>query len=244
MARAFGALVAAALLITATPAGAGSHDASGVVWSRHEARTILGVRTHRRIVALSFDDGPSKWTPFVLDQLARYHDRATFFVEGQFVQANPDLARLVVQRGNEIGNHTFSHPDLPRLSAAQVEAEINQANAAYAKAGLPKPHFFRPPKGHYDAEDARGVAATGLTNIEWTGGLCLEKWTRRSGPDQAVQAMLARVRPGDILLAHDGGIPNRTATMKALPLLLEGLRAKGYEVVTVGQLLALTGQSF
>jgi len=196
------------------------------------------VPRHDRVVALRFADRPDpRWTPAVLADLARYHDHATFFLEGQFVDRNPALARLEVGNGNEVGNHTYDHPDLRRRGTAGTIREIDLANAAFARAGLPRPTDFRPPKGFTNAAVERGVRRRGLHTVLWTRTLCLEHWTHRRRADDAVRLMLARVRPGDILLAHDGGIPDRSATLRALPELLAALHREGYQVVTVGALL-------
>ncbi|MDQ1437026.1 MAG: peptidoglycan-N-acetylglucosamine deacetylase [Acidimicrobiaceae bacterium] len=203
---------------------------------------IEGVRTSKKVVALTFDDGPDpRWTPAILAALDRYHAHATFFMEGQFVDRWPDLARQVVAHGNEVGNHTYSHPDLRALDTVHVTAQAMQTTAAFQRAGLPRPFYFRPPKGLLDAKAEAGVANAGLLIVEWTPGLCIEKWARGHTPEEAVAPMLARLGPGEIILGHDGGIPNRARTVAAVPLLLARLRARGYRVVSIGELLKLTG---
>jgi len=209
---------------------------------RNRENQIVRVRlpNHQRVVALSFDDGPDpRYTPVVLRMLATYRDRATFFMEGQFVQQHPDLARAVAAQGHEVANHTWDHPDLRRLDHAAIVHQLERASAAFEAAGLARPALFRPPKGAFNAADDLAVRSTGLTTAGWTPGLCVEKFVRRRTPDAAMRAMVARVRPGDILLAHDGGIPNRGATLQALPVLLAGLRSRGFKVVTVAELLRL-----
>jgi peptidoglycan/xylan/chitin deacetylase (PgdA/CDA1 family) len=193
-----------------------------------------------RIVALSFDDGPDpRYTPTVLADLARYHDHATFFEEGQFVRRWPALSHQVVAGGDELGNHTYDHPDLRRRSRRQTADEVRRANAAFAAAGLPAPELFRPPKGYLNTTAEEGVRDVGLPIVKWTPGLCVEHWTHgRAGAARAMRLLADHVRPGDILLAHDGGIPNRARTMAALPYLLAALQRRGYEVVTVSTLLA------
>lgn len=209
-------------------------------WSRTRPDTITGVTTHEKAVALSFDDGPDpRYTPAVLDILDRYGVKATFFLEGDHVEQHEALARRIDRAGHEVANHTYDHADLPSLDQAGVAAQIERANDAFRRAGLPQPKLFRPPRGQYDHEAAAAVRAAGLINAGWTHGLCVEKWTRQLPPQWAVDAMLAGVRPGAILLAHDGGEPDRTATVDALPYLLDGLRERGYRVVTVGELVGL-----
>lgn len=188
-----------------------------------------------RIVALSFDDGPSpRYTSTVLDLLARYHAHATFFDEGQNAALWPELVRRTVAEGNEVANHTFSHPDVRRLDTAAVTDEVDEATAAIRAAGVEPARWFRPPKGFFDDTAATAVEAAGYHTVMWD--LCLEHFLTDHTEDEAVTEMLARVHPGAVLLAHDGGIPNRRRTVESLPALLAGLRTKGYEVVTVTEL--------
>jgi peptidoglycan/xylan/chitin deacetylase (PgdA/CDA1 family) len=195
---------------------------------------------HDRIVALSFDDGPDpRYTPTILADLARYRDHATFFEEGQFVRRWPALSHDVAARGDELGNHTYDHPDLRRLSRRQTADEVRRANAAFAAAGFATPALFRPPKGYLNTTAEEGVRDAGLRIVKWTPGLCLEHWTHgRAGAARAMRLLADHMRPGDIVLAHDGGIPDRSRTMAALPYLLAALHRRGYEVVTVSTLLA------
>ncbi len=189
------------------------------------------------MVALTFDDGPDpRWTPTVLALLRQYHAHATFFEVGVNVAAHPDLVHDVLNDGNEIGDHTWDHPDLELMSTPLVDQEIERGAAAITEAGAPAPKYFRPPKGLTD--EAVGVLANAneYRTIFWD--LCLERFVDHT-PDMpdAVLDMVTRVTPGSIILAHDGGIPDRTKTMKTLPMLLQGLKARGYKMVDVTQLL-------
>lgn len=202
---------------------------------------IVGVTTTVPVVALSFDDGPDpRYTPAILDILDDFDVKATFFMEGDHVGSNERLARRVLIRGHEVGNHTFDHSDLLSLDTAGVKDQLDRADRAFASADIDRPTLFRPPRGRFDTDAAAAVREAGLVNAGWTHGLCIERWTRRLPPDAAMQAMLARVRPGAILLGHDGGEHDRTNTVQALPFLLQGLRDRGFRVVTVGELLALS----
>lgn len=232
-------LVGALALFGALPQSVTADDS--VVHDAAHGNLITRVRTTAKVVALSFDDGPDvRWTPAVLDDLDRYHAHATFFMEGRYVRRSPWLARQVVERGHEVANHTYDHPDLRPLDAATVRREITRADQAFAAAGLPQPTLFRPPKGYFDADAATAVASQGLLDVGWTRGLCVEARARHAAtPAEGMQHLLDRVTPGAILLAHDGGIPDRSRTLKALPVLLAGLYARGYRVVTVSELLAM-----
>lgn len=198
---------------------------------------VVRVDTGQRIVALTFDDGPDpRWTPRVLALLRQYHAHATFFEVGKNVVAHPDLVHAVLDDGNEIADHTWDHPDLEIVPTVVVKQEITDGANAITQVGAPPPKYFRPPKGFTD--EAVGVLANAnqYRTIFWD--LCLEHFVDHTpNMPEAVVDMLSRVRPGSIILAHDGGIPDRTKTLKTLPLLLEGLKARGYKMVDVTQLL-------
>ncbi|HVF76254.1 MAG TPA: polysaccharide deacetylase family protein [Acidimicrobiales bacterium] len=240
------ALLAAAVVVvsfvaadTPPPADAArtTVDPHKVRWSRTRPDFIRSVRTTRPVVALSFDDGPGpEDTPRVLDLLRATGAKATFFVEGDAALGRPDLVRRMVEEGHEVANHTFSHPDLPPLDYDQVVDEVERASDAIRAAGVSEVPLFRPPRGMFDREAADAVRSTGHLTVGWD--VCLEKYlARHDDNDTAVAATLARVKPGSIVLAHDGGIPDRERTVEALPALLRGLQGKGFEVVTVTELL-------
>jgi len=218
-------------------------------WSAREASSerrpfksaaIFQVHTAQRLVALTFDDGPDpRWTPQVLDLLHRYGASATFFDTGINAQAHPDLIAAEIAGGHEIGDHTWSHPDLRSLPPPAMEAEMVRGAEAIHAAGAPIPQLFRPPYGSSDDTVAIVAAAQGYRTVRWN--LALEHYVNhRLGVVEGVEALLGRVRPGSIILAHDGGVPERSRTLEALPLLLKGLEARGYRVVDASTLLAST----
>lgn len=221
-------------------AGRADIDPHKVRWSRARPDFIRSVRTTRKVVALSFDDGPGpEDTPRVLDILKAHGAKATFFVEGQAVQARPDLVRRIAAEGHEVANHTFTHPDLPPLRYQQVVDEVERASAAIREAGVDQVSLFRPPRGQFDREAADAVRATGHLTVGWD--VCIEKYLAHDDNERAVALALGQVTPGSIVLAHDGGIPDRERTVEVLPALLRGLRGKGFEVVTVTELLRDAG---
>jgi len=199
---------------------------------------VLGVHTTERLVALTLDDGPDpRWTPQVLDLLHRYDATATFFDTGLNAVAHPDLIAAEIAGGHEIGGHTWSHAHLTTLPTAAVEEEIVNGAQAIHGAGAPMPTYFRPPYGESDDAVEVLAAANGYRTVWWN--LAVERFVNHT-PDIAggVAKMLSRVHPGSIILAHDGGVPDRARTMQALPLLFDGLKARGYRVVDVSTLLA------
>jgi peptidoglycan/xylan/chitin deacetylase (PgdA/CDA1 family) len=228
---AVGVIVALVLLGVAVEPAFGSEGAGG-----HGA--LFRVHTKEKVVALTFDDGPDpRWTLAVLAALAVHHDHATFFTIGRNAVAHPEIEAQIRQAGDEIGNHTFDHPRLPTLSSGQVRSQLESAQTALMSTGDPRPVLFRPPYGLTNHRVEAVASKLGLRTVLW--GACVERYVDHGPVTTGTQRLLDRVKPGEIILAHDGGVPDRSRTMEALPQLLDGLAARGYRVVTVSQLLAL-----
>jgi peptidoglycan/xylan/chitin deacetylase (PgdA/CDA1 family) len=187
-------------------------------------------------IALTFDDGPNgELTRVVLDVLATYEAKATFFCVGASARAQPALIRRMVDEGHEIGNHTLDHALLTRLSKAEVHREIEGAQAAIMAAGAPRPRLFRAPKGFKSLYLPGVLRDTGLRLVGWTRGV----WdTDRPGVATIVRRATPALRDGHILLLHDGlaGL-DRSQTALALRDILEHCRQRGLTPVTVAQLL-------
>jgi peptidoglycan/xylan/chitin deacetylase (PgdA/CDA1 family) len=205
--------------------------------ARRTSPAIFRVAVRSRVIALSFDDGPDpRWTPTVLRVLARHRAHATFFVIGARAFAFPVYVRRELAAGDEIGDHTWSHPDLSELPRARVEKEIASGAAAIEWAGAPRPTLFRPPFGFFDDTVATVARADGLRMILWN--LAVEHYVDHAGERVALARLLHAIRPGAIVLAHDGGTVDRSRTIAALPLLLDELAARGYRFTTVSALIA------
>ena len=190
--------------------------------------------TERRLVALTFDDGPSaRYTPAILRRLRAAGARATFFMVGESVLREPGIVRAAVRAGHEIGNHTFGHSRLPDLSSAAVAWELRAGARALERAGAPTPRYARPPWGDFDDRVGAIAAAQGSPLIGWD--VVLDKALHGGDVVARVGALVARVRPGSIILAHDGR-GTRESTLAAPPLLAR-LRERGFQLVTVSELL-------
>ena len=212
-----------------------------VEWWResHSGVVISGAQTSEKRIALTFDDGPDpNYTPRILAILQQYGVKATFFQEGQQVSAYPDIARAVVAQGHVIGNHTFSHPYLNRKSAKEVCQEMADCEHSLETCLHRKSYLFRPPRGQWNPTIYREARRQGDHIILWT--LALEHHEVKT-PQAMVNRVLRQIRPGGILLMHDGARVSREMTVQALPLLLEGLRKRGYQCVTVPELLHIRG---
>lgn len=198
-----------------------------------------------RVVALTFDDGPTPGiTSAILDILKAKEVTATFFVVGRQVEMYPDLARRIVQEGHAIGNHTYSHKNLLGLSLAGVIEEIDRAERAIFEATGVQPRYFRPPRGLYGPAVLDLMERRGYTLVLWSRSS--RDWAEVSAHDVATN-IVKGCRPGDILLFHDGGDlfrstgGSRRNTVLALPIVIDRLQAQGFRFVTIREMLILKG---
>ncbi|MEO5960333.1 MAG: polysaccharide deacetylase family protein [Opitutaceae bacterium] len=188
-------------------------------------RVFTRFATDRNEVWLTIDDGPDESdTPRILDLLDRYKARATFFLIGERAARRPDLVAEILQRGHEVGHHTQTHPAATFWCAtpARLGAELDRGLATLKSAGA-TPRWFRPPVGIKHLLLAAALEARHLDCVGWTvrSGDCLARQ-----PDDVVASVLRRLRPGAIILVHEGpGVP-AAVRVKAIALLLEALAAQ------------------
>lgn len=179
-----------------------------------------GARRHRKVVHLTFDDGPDRrYTPGVLALLKRYDAKATFFMIGSQARANPSLLRAVRRQGHAIGNHTYSHPWLNRLSAPAVRDQLRRTDAV-----LGRTTCMRPPGGFVNGTVRSVARSHGKRVYLWT--VDPSDWSR-PGAARISSSVLKSTRPGSVVLLHDGG-GRRTQTVTALSTVLARLSAQGY----------------
>ncbi|MDX2244345.1 MAG: polysaccharide deacetylase family protein [Leptolyngbyaceae cyanobacterium bins.302] len=191
--------------------------------------------TAEKVVALTFDDGPWKQTTEqILDILKQNNIKSTFYFVGQAIQENPTLAKKVVEEGHAVGNHTWQHlmDDMDATIAAQEMG--NAARLIYEATGGVRTYLMRPPGGNLTGE---------LANYARQQGYMVTMWSADSH-DYLVSAplivdnVLSNVKPGGIVLMHDGG-GDRSATVEALPQIISALQRQGYKFVTVPELMEL-----
>jgi peptidoglycan/xylan/chitin deacetylase (PgdA/CDA1 family) len=188
---------------------------------------------HGRDIALTFDDGPGPYTPGVLSVLERLHVHATFFEIGEMLRYFSASAVRELSDGDVIGDHTETHPEMATLSAHDQHEELFEQIARIELLGGPRPVLFRPPYGSYDATTMRELHALHLLMVLWS--VDTEDYLQ-PGVSTIVRRALAGAHPGAIILMHDGG-GTRTQTIAALPTIIRKLRARGFQLVTVPELL-------
>jgi peptidoglycan/xylan/chitin deacetylase (PgdA/CDA1 family) len=190
-----------------------------------------------RVVALTFDDGPTvAWTPLVLSMLASHQAKATFFLVGDRVLANPGLARAAAAAGHELGNHTWTHSDLTRHGSAFIADSLQRTHNVIEEVTGATPRLLRPPWGRIDSV---GLAA--CTRLHYDVILWSEHVTG-SDATADVTRIQRVVTPGTIVLAHDGGREPNRHLIRAVDTLVASLRRADYTFVTVSELLAAQPQ--
>lgn len=212
--------------------------------SSSQARTSQGTRaisynqvqTDHPVVALTFDDGPHpEFTPKLLDILKKRNVRATFYLIGKNVTAHPEIVRRMVAEGHEIGNHTYNHPALSKMGAARVKSELDRTTTAIRDAAGVTPATMRPPYGATNASLNRRIREEfSMPVIMWS--VDPQDWRYRNA-SRVSSHIINNAKPGDIILAHD----IHASTIAAMPAVVDALLAKGFQFLTVSELLEKEG---
>jgi peptidoglycan-N-acetylglucosamine deacetylase len=196
--------------------------------------TWFSVHVNGPYIAMTFDDGPSpETTPRLLDILKQRNIKATFFMIGQNAERNPEIVKRILAEGHEIGNHSWTHPQLSKLSDQRVTEEITKTQDAIKNACGYTPVILRPPYGAITSRQKEWIEKQfGLSIIMWS--VDPFDW-KRPGASVIEQRILAGARPGAIILSHD----IHKQTVDAMPATLDALAQKGFKFVTVSQLIAM-----
>jgi peptidoglycan N-acetylglucosamine deacetylase A, putative len=185
--------------------------------------------TGNKVIALTFDDGPGPYTAHLLDILDKYGAKATFFLIGSKVSGQASVVRSIQARGHQLGNHSWSHPELPKLSVDQIAGEIDRTNEAIRQATGVKPSILRPPYGAINGVVLEQLRARGMSSILWS--VDTRDWADRNSQIVCSRAV-AGARPGAIILMHD----IHQASVNAVPCILSSLNHRGYSFVTIHRL--------
>ena len=192
--------------------------------------TVYSGRSDEMCVALTFDDGPKPGvTEPLLDVLTSAHVSATFFVIGRHIQEYPQLARTIAAAGMEIDNHSYTHRSLTAISKRDAEQEILETQAAVLAITGTMPRYIRPPGGNWNNSVASTARQWGLTPCMWSVDVFDAEII---GAQKVAETVLSQVKPGSIVLMHNG----KVSTVQALPNILRVLRSRGYRFVTVDEL--------
>jgi peptidoglycan/xylan/chitin deacetylase (PgdA/CDA1 family) len=183
-----------------------------------------------RVVALTFDDGPSPYTPHLLDVLARHNVKATFFVQGSEAAKYPEILDRIVREGHRVGNHTWSHPRLTGESDGSIAAQVGWTHGWLAQRGI-NSSCVRPPYGSTDARVDQVIRANSNNSYTMMWSVDPRDWEGHPA-DVITARVMANLRPGSVVLMHDGGEngANRWPTVDAVDRLIPQIRAAGYDI--------------
>jgi peptidoglycan-N-acetylglucosamine deacetylase len=196
----------------------------------------------RPMVALTFDDGPDpEYTPRILDALAASNTLATFFMVGRQINAVPAVARAIAAAGHDVGNHTYGHRHLWRLTPSASVAEVDRGAAAVAEATGITPRYFRPPWGTFNWPAYVRAGQIGEARVLWS--VRPEGLVTAADANRMTALVVRKAHAGAIVNLHDHGGHASTPreTWAALPSMIAGLRARGFDVVPLRTLLSPAG---
>lgn len=229
-------MLSSALGLRAEPTPAKRAVTAGEVRATPEEPGIAfnSVHVDGPYIAMTFDDGPSATlTPKLLDLLATHHIKATFFVIGENVVEHPEIVARAAREGHEIANHSWSHPNLGKMSDDSVRRQLRQTDDAIKNATGKRPTLMRPPYGSITAREKRWIHDEfGYDIILWD--VDPYDW-KRPGPAVVRARILKETRPGSIVLSHD----IHPGTIEAMPSTFDELEAKGFKFVTVSELIKM-----
>lgn len=200
---------------------------------------VLNGPMSKRQVALTFDDAPDAvFTPRVLDALKQAGVKATFFVIGNRAEAHPDIMARIVREGHRIGNHSYDHANLPKLTDPEFQREVIRTDRIIRKYTGSDPILFRPPYGNTDENQILWLASKGKRIVGWNVDSL--DW-KGLDADQVSTNVLGHVHPGSIILQHSAGGKGEdlSGTIAAIPRIVKSLRKDGVKFVTVDDLLGL-----
>jgi peptidoglycan/xylan/chitin deacetylase (PgdA/CDA1 family) len=225
---------AMSLTVALLVVGLGTWHLSRARWQLF-GETFSRLDTDERVVALTFDDGPSpRWTEAVLEMLHREGVRGTFFLIGESVDEHPELARAIVQAGHEVGNHSYSHKRMVLHSPGFVRTEVERTDAALRRAGWQGQILFRSPFCKKLVVLPHYLARNGRVNVFWD--VEADSGDAARDASRMVSRVLSQTKAGSVILMHVM-YDARAASREALPSIVRGLRVRGFEFVTLSELM-------
>ncbi len=192
---------------------------------------IYCVDTDKKQVALSFDAAwGNEQTDTLLEILDKYEVKTTFFLVGEWVDKYPESVKAIADKGHDVENHSNTHPYMTKLSTADMTGEIQSCNEKIKKITGNTPTLFRAPYGDYNNDVVKSVNGCGMYCVQWDVDSL--DW-KDPTPEQITKNVVDKITDGSIILMHNGA----TNTPEALPMVIEGIKEKGYEIVPISQIL-------
>ncbi len=192
---------------------------------------IYCVDKKEKVVSISFDAAwGNEQTQTLLDILAQKGVKSTFFLVGFWAEKYPESVKAISQAGHDVGNHSDTHPHLPKLEKDKVMAQIEDCNKKIEAAGAPRPILFRPPYGDYNNCVVESTNELKMHCIQWDVDSL--DW-KDPTPDDMVKRIKSKIKPGSIILMHNGA----KNTPEALPRIIDTIKEEGYEIVPISQII-------
>lgn len=193
--------------------------------------------SYKKQVCLTFDDAPDKKnTPLILDILNQYNVKASFFVLGRRIIRYPEMVLRMDEEGHYVGCHTYTHPDLTKVNLKEIEKEIESSSGLIKRIIGKTPVIFRPPYGKLNNRVVEVLSERDIKAALWS--INTYDWLERK-PENIIGGIMNHAKSGDIILLHS--YVGKEPTVKALPGIICTLRQKGYELVTIDELLSIPG---
>jgi len=206
-------------------------------YERSKYNLIYDVETNDKIVTLTFDDWGTDYTVTkILDILAEHDVKATFFLRAKGVEANPNLARAMIEEGHDVANHSYTHPVVTKLSPEELQEDVVKAHQVITEAIQQKPTMlFRPPTGEIDDKTAKVISAIGYPDIALYDVTTFD-WDSNNSAQDIVNKIMNQTENGSVILLH---MLDDIHTIEALPIAIEKLKEKGYKFVKMAEMIGL-----
>jgi polysaccharide deacetylase family sporulation protein PdaB len=230
-------LLSAALLLAGFQTQLSTAPKKGRPYFEKRGEVVWEVPTEEKVIALTFDDGPDpEDTPQILDLLQQYGAKATFFIIGKKAEQYPELVKREAAEGHELANHTYQHTYFNgSINESNVRNELSRTEEVINKITGQKSRLFRPPGGYYSEPLVRIARQEGYMVVMWSWHINTMDWDT-PGVERIIQRVLNNARNGDIVLFHDY-VEGKTQTIEALQRILPVLQNRGYQFVTISDLL-------
>jgi polysaccharide deacetylase family sporulation protein PdaB len=207
--------------------------------ANNEVKIISHGPKKEKVVALTFDDGPHPvYTTEILDLLNEYNIKATFFVLGKFAEQYPDIIKRQAEEQHEIGNHTYSHININKVSREKFEEEFDKTQKVISSLTGIESKVFRPPYGSCNEKTMKIVNTQECNVVLWSYRQDSKDWSNPD-VDKIIDTTLSNVENGDIILFHDYVYYDKSNTVEALKVIIPELISRGYNFVTISELMQL-----
>lgn len=224
-------MVIVGFVISAALFGIVSLNGSNILSAEERKLPIYCVDKKEKVVSISFDAAwGNEQTQTLLDILSEKEVKSTFFLVGFWAEKYPQSVKAIADAGHDVGNHSDTHPHLPKMEKEKIKEQIENCNKKIESAGAPRPILFRPPYGDYNNCVVESTNELNMHCIQWDVDSL--DWKNPSADDM-VKRIKTKIKPGSIILMHNGA----KNTPEALPKIIDTIKSEGYEIVPISQII-------